>query len=154
LSRISDDIEVNVPIRVAYDQWTQFESFPQFMEGVERVVQLDDRTLEWTANIAGNTKQWRAEIIEQQPDQIISWRATSGAQNDGTVRFDSLAPNRTRVSLDMDVEPEGAVEKAGDALGVVERRVKGDLERFRDFIESRQQPTGSWRGSVEGGEVR
>lgn len=153
MSRIIQQIEVDVPIRVAYDQWTQFESFPQFMEGVDRVVQLDDKTLEWTATIAGKTKHWRAEIVEQQPDQVISWRATEGAQNDGAVQFEPLGPDRTRLTLQLDVEPEGVIEKAGDALGVVERRVKGDLERFRDFVEGRGQSTGGWRGRVEGGSV-
>jgi uncharacterized membrane protein len=153
VSRISEQIEVGVPVRVAYDQWTQFESFPQFMEGVDRVVQLDDKTLEWTASIAGKTKHWRAEILEQQPDQVVSWRSIEGAQNDGAIRFEALGPDRTRVNLQLDVEPEGLVEKAGDALGVVERRVKGDLDRFRAFIEHRAQPTGAWRGQIEGGVV-
>src|SRR3954451_11043678 len=153
MSRIVDEIEVAVPERVAYDQWTQFESFPRFMEGVERVVQLDDKTLEGTATIAGKTKQWRAEIVEQRPDEVISWRSTDGARNDGAVRFEALGPDRTQVTLQLDVEPEGAVEKTGDALGVVERRVKGDLERFRDFVESRGQATGAWRGRVDDGEV-
>jgi uncharacterized membrane protein len=154
MSRISDDIEVNVPCRVAYDQWTQFESFPQFMEGVERVVQVNDKTLEWTANVGGKVKNWQAEIVEQRPDEVISWRATEGAQNDGAVRFESLGADRTRITLELDVEPEGIVEKAGDALGIVERRVHGDLERFKEFIESRNQPTGAWRGEIEGGQVR
>jgi len=153
MSRIIEQIEVDVPVRVAYDQWTQFESFPQFMEGVDRVVQLDDKTLEWTASIAGKTKHWRAEILEQQPDQVVSWRATEGAQNDGAVRFEPLGPDKTRLTLQLDVEPEGLIEKAGDALGIVERRVKGDLERFKDFVEGRVQPTGAWRGRVEGGVV-
>jgi len=153
MSRIIEQIEVDVPVRVAYDQWTQFESFPQFMEGVDRVVQLDDKTLEWTATIAGKTKHWRAEILEQQPDQVVSWRASEGAQNDGAIRFEPLGPDRTRLTLQLDVEPEGLVEKAGDALGVVERRVKADLERFREFIEGRGQSTGAWRGRVEGGMV-
>ena len=153
MSRIMESIEVDVPVRVAYDQWTQFESFPQFMEGVDRVVQLDDKTLEWTASIAGKTKHWRAEILEQQPDQVVSWRATEGARNDGAVRFEPLGPEKTRVMLQLDVEPEGVIEKTGDALGIVERRVKGDLERFRDFVEGRDQATGAWRGRVEGGVV-
>jgi len=153
MSRIIDSIEVDAPVRVAYDQWTQFESFPQFMEGVERVVQLDDKTLEWTANIAGKVKHWRAEILEQRPDQVVSWRSTEGAQNDGQVRFEPLGPARTRITLQLDVEPEGLVEKAGDALGIVERRVKADLERYRDFVEGRGQATGGWRGRVEGGVI-
>jgi uncharacterized membrane protein len=154
MSRIVEEIEVDVPIRVAYDQWTQFESFPKFMEGVDRVVQLDDETLEWTATVAGKTKHWRAEITEQQPDDVIAWRSTGGAQNDGAVRFETLAPNRTRIVLQLDVEPEGLVEKAGDALGVVERRVRGDLERFKEFLEARGQATGAWRGRVDDGQVK
>ena len=153
MSRISEEVEVAVPVRVAYDQWTQFESFPRFMAGIDRVIQVDDRTLEWTATIAGVVKHWRAEITEQRPDDVVAWRSTDGAQNDGQVRFRSLGPDRTMVELQLDVEPEGLVEKAADALGVVERRVRGDLERFRDFIESRAQPTGAWRGRIEGADV-
>lgn len=153
MSRIIEEVEVDVPARVAYDQWTQFESFPLFMEGVERVIQLDDTTLEWTATIAGKVKHWRAEIAEQRPDELIAWRSVEGAQNDGMVRFDAVGPSRTLITLQVDVEPEGLVEKAGDALGVVERRVRGDLERFRDFVESRGQATGAWRGSVDDGRV-
>jgi uncharacterized membrane protein len=153
VSRITQEIEVAVPVRVAYDQWTQFESFPKFMSGVDRVVQIDDKTLEWTATIGGNVKHWRAEIVEQRPDELVAWRSIDGAQNDGQVRFRPLGADRTMVELQLDVAPENVVEKVGDALGVVERRVRGDLERFRDFIESRQQPSGAWRGTVEGGRV-
>jgi len=153
VSRINEEIEVAVPVRVAYDQWTQFESFPRFMDGVDRVIQIDDKTLEWTATIAGAVKHWRAEITEQRPDEVVAWRSTEGAQNDGQVSFRSLGPDRTLVDVQLDVEPEGLVEKAADALGVVERRVRGDLVRFRDFIESRAVPTGAWRGSVEDGRV-
>jgi uncharacterized membrane protein len=153
VSRIIEEVEVDVPARVAYDQWTQFESFPLFMEGVERVIQLDDTTLEWTATIAGKVKHWRAEITEHRPDELIAWRSVEGAQNDGTVGFDAAGPGRTLITLQVDVEPEGLVEKAGDALGVVERRVRGDLERFRDFVENRGQATGAWRGSVDDGRV-
>jgi len=151
MSHISEEIEIDVPVRVAYDQWTQFESFPKFMEGVERVQQLDDETLGWTAEIAGKKKTWRAEIVEQLPDTVISWRSTEGARNDGAVRFDKLSGNRTRLMLELDVEPDGLLESAGDALGLVERRVKGDLERFKSFIESRGTPTGAWRGTVDDG---
>jgi uncharacterized membrane protein len=153
VSRISETIDVDVPVRVAYDQWTQFESFPQFMEGIDRVVQTDDTTLDWTATIAGKVKNWRAEITEQRPDELVAWRSTEGAQNDGQVRFESLGADRTRIETQVDVEPDGLVEKAGDALGVVERRVKGDLERFKEFIESRGQATGAWRKSVDDGRV-
>jgi uncharacterized membrane protein len=153
VSRITEEIEVGVPTRVAYDQWTQFESFPQFMDGVDRVVQIDDKTLDWTATIAGVVKHWRAEITEQRPDEVVAWRSTEGARNDGQVRFRSMGADRTMVELQLDVEPDNLVEKAADALGVVERRVRGDLERFRSFIEARAQPTGAWRGKVEGGRV-
>ena len=153
MSRIIDSIEVDAPVRVAYDQWTQFESFPQFMEGVERVVQLDDKTLEWTASIAGKTKHWRAEILEQRPDQVVSWRSIEGAQNDGQVRFEPLGADRTRVTLQLDFEPDGLIEKAGDALGIVERRVKDDLDKYREFVEGRGHASGAWRGRVEGGVV-
>jgi uncharacterized membrane protein len=151
MSRIIESIEVDVPVNVAYNQWTQFESFPRFMEGVDRVVQIDDTSLEWTATIAGKTKHWRAEILEQRPDELVSWRSIDGARNDGTVRFESMGADRTRIELDLDVAPEGLVEWAGDALGVVERRVRGDLERFREFIEARGQATGAWRGQVHDG---
>jgi uncharacterized membrane protein len=153
VSRITESIDVNVPVRVAYDQWTQFESFPQFMEGIERVVQVDDTTLEWTATVAGKVKNWRAEITEQRPDEVVAWRSTDGAQNDGQVRFETLAMDRTRIEVQIDVEPEGLVERAGDALGIVERRVQGDLERFKEFVESRGQATGAWRGTVDDGRV-
>lgn len=152
MSRIVESIDVEVPVRVAYDQWTQFEQFPRFMDGVKRVQQLNDTTLEWTAEINGVERSWQAEISEQEPDQVIAWRSTSGAKNDGRVSFEPLGGNRTRVTLELEVEPEGAIEKAGDALGFVERQVEGDLRRFKEFIESRGTPTGGWRGEVEGGE--
>ena len=151
MSRITQTINVDVPVRVAYDQWTQFESFPRFMEAIDSVVQLDDTTLEWTATIAGVEKRWRAKILEQRPDQVVSWQSTDGARNDGAVRFDTLGPRLTRIHLELDVEPEGPIEKVGDALGLVERQVKGDLQRFRDFIEARGQATGGWRAVVTSG---
>jgi len=151
MSRIVEEIEVEVPVGVAYGQWTQFESFPQFMEGLDRVVQVDDTTLEWTATIAGKTKHWRAAIVEQRPDELVSWRSTDGARNDGTVRFESQGLNKTRIELELEVEPEGLLEKAGDALGVVERRVRADLARFREFIEARDHETGAWLGQVHDG---
>jgi uncharacterized membrane protein len=151
MSRIVESIDVDDPVRIAYDQWTQFEEFPRFMEGVKQVRQLDDTTLEWTAEIKGIERSWQAEITEQEPDQVIGWRSTSGARNDGQVTFEPLGENRTRVTLQLDVEPEDPVEKAGDALGFVERQVEADLRRFKEFIESRGTPTGGWRGEVEGG---
>jgi len=152
MSKISKSIEVDVPVSTAYNQWTQFETFPQFMEGVEEVRQLDDKTLEWKAEIAGVERSWTAEIVDQKPDQRVSWRSTSGAKNDGAVTFAPLGDNRTRVTVELDVEPEGVIENLGDALGILDRRVQGDLERFKEFIESRGQETGAWRGEVQQGQ--
>jgi uncharacterized membrane protein len=149
MSNILESVDVEVPVRTAYDQWTQFEEFPRFMDGVTSVRQLDDTHLEWTAEIAGQTKHWTAEISEQTPDQRIAWHATDGAQNAGVVTFHRLDDRRSRVTLQLDVEPQGPVESAGDALGFVQRQAKGDLERFKTFIEDRAQPTGAWRGEVE-----
>jgi uncharacterized membrane protein len=154
MSTIIESIEVDVPVRVAYDQWTQFEAFPRFMEGVERVEQLDDKTLRWTAKIAGIERTWRAEIVEQEPDQRVAWRSTEGAKNAGVVTFQALGDERTRVTLQLDVDPEGPIESAGDALGLVERRVEGDLNRFKEFIEARREPTGAWRGEIKEGAVQ
>ena len=157
MTAIEKSVTVDVPVRTAYDQWTQFESFPEFMEGVESVQQLDDKRLHWKAEIAGVSREWDAEIVDQTPDERVTWRSTSGARNDGTVGFvtDPGSPGTTRVTLKLDYEPEGAVEKAGDVLHIVERRVQGDLERFKKFIESRGTETGAWRGEVKPtGEVR
>jgi uncharacterized membrane protein len=148
MSEILETIDLDVPVRTAYDQWTQFESFPQFMEGVDSVTQLDDTTLEWKADVAGVTKTWRAEISEQTPDQRIAWHSTSGARNAGVVTFHRIDDGTSRIALQLDVEPEGPVESVGDALGFVKRRATGDLERFKAFIESRRAPTGAWRGEV------
>lgn len=156
MSTIEKTVDVEVPVRTAYDQWTQFESFPQFMEGVESVEQRDDKRLHWKAEIGGVTREWDAEIVDQTPDERITWRATEGTKNDGTVSFasDDLKGS-TRVTMRLDYEPEGAVEKTGDLLNLVERRVEGDLERFKEFIESRGAETGAWRGEVKPtGEVR
>jgi uncharacterized membrane protein len=149
MSQIIESIDVDVPVRTAYDQWTQFEEFPRFMEGVEAVKQLTDTTLEWTAKIAGVERSWRAEITEQEPDQRVAWTSTSGAQNAGVVTFHRLDDRRSRVTLQLDVEPTGPVETIGDAVGGVERRVEGDLKRFKEFIEARGDSTGSWRGEVD-----
>ena len=149
MSEIIETIDVDVPVRTAYDQWTQFEEFPRFMEGVESVKQLTDTTLEWTAKIAGVERSWRAEITEQEPDQRVAWQSTSGARNAGVVTFHRLADRRSRVTLQLDVEPTGPVETVGDAVGAVERRVEGDLKRFKEFIEARGDSTGAWRGEVD-----
>jgi uncharacterized membrane protein len=149
MSRIEQSIEVEVPVRTAYNQWTQFEEFPKFMEGVEEIRQLDDTHVHWKAEIAGRTKEWDAEITEQRPDERIAWTAREGAENAGVVTFHRIDDARTRVMLQLDYETEGIVESAGDAAGVVERRVRGDLERFKQLIESRGAESGSWRGEVD-----
>lgn len=154
MSSIEKSIEVDVPVRTAYNQWTQFESFPAFMDGVEEVRQQGDKYTHWRASIAGKTEEWDAEITEQTPDRQVAWRSTTGAHNAGTVRFEPLGPNQTRVYLRLEYEPEGAVEQIGDALGFVERRVKGDLERFKKFIEERGAETGAWRGEIHGSQVQ
>ena len=149
MSSVEQSIEVEVPVRTAYDQWTQFETFPEFMDGVEAVQQIDDTHLHWVASIAGVRREWDAEISEQRPDERIAWHAVDGAENAGVVTFHWLSEDRTKVMLQLDMEPEGLVETAGDKLGFVRRRAVGDLERFKDFIETRHQATGAWRGTVE-----
>ena len=149
MSRIMEAIDVHVPVRTAYDQWTQFETFPSFMEGVKSVRQLDDTTLEWVADVAGREKRWKATITEQEPDQRIAWTSTQGAHNAGVVTFHRIDDGTSRVTLQLDVDPEGPVENVGDALGLVTRQVKGDMERFKDFIEARGTETGAWRGEVD-----
>jgi len=149
MERIEKTIEVRQPVRTVYNQWTQFEEFPRFMAGVKEVRQLDDTHVHWHAEIWGKDKEWDAEITEQVPDQCIAWRSTSGdAPNAGMVRFEPIASDRTRVRLTMDYEPQGAVENAGDALGVLSRRVQTTVEDFKKFIESRGVETGGWRGEV------
>jgi uncharacterized membrane protein len=143
-----ETIEVDVPVRTAYNQWTQFEEFPQFMHGVESVRQLDDTHLHWKADIMGVHREWDATIVEQRPDDHITWRSTDGTDNAGTVWFRPLAPDRTEVKLALTFDPEGFVESAGETLGFVQRRVENDLEKFKDMIEERGRETGAWRGQV------
>jgi uncharacterized membrane protein len=149
MSSIEQSIEVDVPVNVAYNQWTQFESFPEFMEGVKSVRQLDDRRLMWHATVAGRDKEWEAEITEQHPDERIAWRSTGGAPNAGVVTFHRLSDTRSKIMLQLDYEPEGVTETIGDAIGAMNTRVSGDLERFKQFIESRGSETGAWRGEIE-----
>ncbi len=152
METIEKSIEVEAPIDQVYNQWTQFEEFPEFMEGVKEVRQLDDTHLHWRAEIWGKEKEWDAEITEQDPDRRISWRSTSGARNAGTVRFEPLGPDRTRVRLTMAYEPEDTLENVGDALGIFSARVEHSVRDFKEFIENRGQETGAWRGEVDGGE--
>ncbi len=153
MAQIERSIDVEVPVRTAYNQWTQFEEFPRFMEGVEEVRQLDDKRLHWKAEIAGKTEEWDAEITEQIPDQRLAWTNTTGAKNAGVVTFHYIDPTTTRVMLQIDYEPEGVVENLGSLLGVVDRRVEGDLKRFKEFIESRGGETGAWRGEIRNEQV-
>jgi uncharacterized membrane protein len=148
MASITKSIDVNVPVRVAYNQWTQFEEFPRFMEGVEKVEQIDARNLHWRAQVGGKTLEWDARITEQIPDKRIAWRSTSGEKNAGVVTFHRLSDDKTRVTLQLDYEPEGVIEKVGDLLGVLSARVEGDLERFKQFIESRGRETGAYRGEI------
>ena len=153
MERIEKTVEVRAPVRTVYNQWTQFEEFPKFMAGVKEVRQLDDTHVHWHAEIWGKDKEWESEITEQVPDQKIAWRSTSGdAPNAGTVRFEPLGQDRTRVQLTMEYEPQGAVENIGDALGVLSKRVESTVKDFKKFIESRGAETGGWRGEVHGGQ--
>lgn len=154
MSRFEESIQVAVPVRVAYDQWTRFEDFPTFMDGIKRVVQLDDKHLLWTASVAGQEKVWEAVIVDQTPDQRIAWKSTDGAENAGAVLFEPLGPGETKVILRMDAEPDGVVESLGDALGFLQRRVRGDLERFKDHVEQVGAVGSGWRGEIHGDEVQ
>lgn len=149
MARVEKHIVVEKPIRMVYDQWTQFEEFPRFMEGVEEVHQLDDVHLRWKARIGGKVEEWDSEIVQQIPDQTIAWRHAGGAVNHGVVLFTPLDAERTDVTLAIEYEPKGFVEKAGEVLGLVSRRVQGDLERFKKFIEERGAETGAWRGEIK-----
>ena len=148
MSLIEKSIEINVPVRTAYNQWTQFEDFPRFMEGVKHVKQLDETHLHWKAEIGGKEKEWDAEITEQIPDTRIAWRSRDGAQNAGVVTFHRLSDSTSKVMLQMEYDPDGVLENVGDVAGMVSQRVVGDLERFKRYIESRGQETGAWRGTV------
>ncbi|MBJ7598320.1 MAG: cyclase [Candidatus Nephthysia bennettiae] len=136
-------------MREAYNQWTQFESFPQFMEGVKEVRQLDDKRLHWRAEVGGREEEWDAEITEQIPDTRIAWRSIGGRPNAGVVDFHRLNDENTQVSLQLDAEPEGVLEKIGEKAGFLDRQVQGDLERFKDFITTRGAATGEWRGDID-----
>jgi ribosome-associated toxin RatA of RatAB toxin-antitoxin module len=143
------DIDVELPVRTVYNQWTQFEEFPQFMENVEEVSQLDDRTLRWRAEIAGVRREWTAQITEQSPDQRIAWKSTEGARNAGVVTFHALDDNSTRVTLQLEMDPQGLLETVADKVGFIENRAKHDLENFKRFIEARGQESGGYRGSID-----
>ena len=152
MAEVKESLEVNVPVDTAYNQWTQFEEFPQFMENVESVTQLDDTHLRWVAEIGNKREEWKAEITQQEPDRVVAWRAVDGRENSGRVEFEQLGPDRTRLDVVMTWEPEGLVEATADKVGVSDRAVKVDLERFKNLIEKRGVETGAWRGEVVEGE--
>jgi uncharacterized membrane protein len=155
MPKIEDSIEVQVPVRKAYDQWTQFEEFPEFMDGIQSVQQLDDTHVHWVAEIRGESREWTTEITEQQPDKKVAWKTIEGeVKNDGVVTFEPVAGGQTRVDVQMDVEGESRAENvAADLLGVVKSQVRGDLERFKQLIENRDEATGAYRGTVQDGET-
>ena len=152
---IEDTIAVQVPVQQAYNQWTQFEDFPKFMEGVQSVQQLDDTHVQWVADIRGESRQWTTEITEQRPDEKVAWKTIEGeVKNDGVVTFEPMGDAQTRVNVQMEIEGDSTAENvAGDLLGVVKGQVRGDLERFKQLIENRDEETGAWRGEVREGET-
>ncbi len=149
MSKVQETIELDVPVQTAYNQWTQFEEFPQFMEHVDEVRQLDEKSLRWKVTIAGETEEFDAEITEQSPDTRIAWKSTSGRPNGGAVDFHPLPGDRSQIVVSMDAEPQGLKEHAADALGVASRQVRGDMERFKELIEGRAKESGAWRGEIE-----
>ncbi|MBS9372067.1 hypothetical protein GON09_001030 [Rhodococcus sp. B50] len=149
MSTITEAIDVDVPIRVAYNQWTQFESFPHFMEGVREIRQLDDTHVHWVIDIAGQVREFDATITEQHPDERVAWTSDSGPNHAGVITFHRLDDEKTRVTAQMDVDPEGFVENAADKLGVLGNRIKNDMRKFKEFIEQRGHETGGWRGDVD-----
>ena len=148
MERVEKSISVDCPLRTVYNQWTQFEEFPRFMEGVKRVTQLDDKRLHWEAEIGGKHKEWNARISEQIPDRLIAWESEAGANTSGVVTFQPDGSDGTRIHLELFYDPKGLVESAGDAVGVVSHRGENDLERFKQFIEERRRETGAWRGTI------
>jgi uncharacterized membrane protein len=154
MAEMEKSIEVDAPLREVYNQWTQFEEFPSFMDGVVEVRQIDDKRLFWRANIGGAEREWHAEITDQTPDRRIAWRSLTGAENGGAVLFEPCADGKTKVTMRMQYNPEGVTENVGDALGFVGRRVQGDLDRFRSLMEERGRASGGWRGEIHGSQVR
>jgi uncharacterized membrane protein len=150
---VEQSVEVAVPVETAYNQWTQFEEFPRFMEGIEEVRQLDDTHLRWVASAAGRRREWNAEITEQRPDERVAWHATFGKRNAGVVTFHRLRDDRSKVMVQLEFQPEGLRETLGSLLGLDRRRIKGDLERFSELVEERGVESGAWRGTVEQGTV-
>ena len=154
MTTVKESIEVDVPVSTAYNQWTQFEEFPKFMEGVESVKQIDDTHLRWVAEVGGKRREWQAEIVDQVPDQKIAWRAIDDNGPNGIVEFEPLGEDKTLIAVEMAYEPESITEQLGSAMGVDSRQVKRDLERFKELVESRGVESGAWRGEVDAGETR
>ena len=152
MATVEKSIDVHVPVSAAYGQWTQFEEFPQFMEGIVSVRQLDDSHIHWIAEVGGEREEWDAEIVEQVPDRVIAWRSVGGLTNGGRVEFEPIDKG-TRVTVEMEYQPEGVRESVGAILGFDEGQVEDDLERFKDLVENREVPTGAWRGEIRSGEV-
>ncbi len=149
MATVEESIEVAVPLRTAYDQWTHFETFPSFMDGIKEVRQLDSTHLHWVAELGGRRHEWDAEVTEQKPDERIAWRNTDGKENAGVVTFHRIDDTHTKLMVQLDFVPEGILEKIGDALGAADRRVEGDLRRFKELVETRGQAGGGWRGEVK-----
>jgi uncharacterized membrane protein len=150
MKQLEHAIEVEAPVTVTYNQWTQFEDFPRFMEGVESVTQLDDKRVHWVAEVAGKRKEWDAEITRQLPDREIDWVGFGEAENRGRLVFEAIDADTSKVTMMLDYDPEGVVEEVGDSLGLVKRRVQGDMERFKEFLEARGRESGGWRGQIGG----
>ncbi|WP_142065394.1 SRPBCC family protein [Pseudonocardia kunmingensis] len=148
-SNVTESVDVAVPVRAAYNQWTQFESFPRFMDGVERIDQLTDTRTHWVTRIAGVAREFDAEITEQHPDERVAWTTVNGTHQAGVVTFHRLDDTHTRVTLQLDHDPQTLTEKAGEALGIIARRIQGDMAKFKQFIESRGHEEGGWRGNVD-----
>lgn len=153
LSTVNESIDVNVPVRKAYNQWTQFEDFPRFMKSVQQIRQLDDTHLSWRAIVGGEEKEWEVEITEQIPDKRIAWNSTTGVKNAGVVTFHKISKSTTRIMLQMDYQPEGVLEQVGDALGIVRKEARANLESFKELIEERGAETGAWRGTITDGSI-
>ncbi|MDH2445153.1 SRPBCC family protein [Amnibacterium sp. CER49] len=149
MTTVEHRILVNVPVSVAYNQWTQFEDFPHFMNGIKKVTQLSDDRLQWVAQIGGVRREWEAKVLEQIPDRKVAWAATEGATNAGEVTFEDLGGGQTTVRLRLEYEPEGPVEKVGDKLNVVDNQTENDLARFKELVESEGYASGAWRGTIQ-----
>jgi uncharacterized membrane protein len=150
---IEESVEVEAPVRAVYDQWTQFEEFPRFMEGIEEVRQLDDAHLRWVASIGGARREWEAEISEQRPDERVAWHSRGGKPNGGVVTFHRLADDRSKVMVQLEFEPQGLRERVGHAVGADERRVRRDLQAFKRLVEADGRQSGGWRGEIDHGTV-